>query len=101
MHRAIRRPEPDVALIALPLLTSGCVKADVSLNVRADDQIDGSIVMAVDRSFVPPGGQPPDALLDAVSQRVFHGVATGSRQEPYADAGYVGRRVTIEGMTLL
>jgi hypothetical protein len=89
------------ALVVLGLLTGACVKADVSLTVRPDDQIDGSIVMAVDRGFAPPGGQTPDGLLDAVSQRVFHGTATGSRQEPYADAQYVGRRVTIQGMSLL
>ena len=88
-------------LIALVLLTSGCVKADVRLTVRPDDQIDGTIVMAIDRGFAPPGGQAPDALLDQVTQRVFHGTATGSRQEPYADSRYVGRRVTIEGMSLL
>jgi len=88
-------------MVALTLLTSGCVKADINLTVRSNDQIDGSIVMAVDRSYAPPGGQAPDALIDQVSQRVFHGTATGSRQEPYADPDYVGRRVTIEGMSLL
>jgi hypothetical protein len=96
-----RRLVRGIGLVALALLTSGCVKASVSLNVRSDDQVDGSIVMAVDRTYVPPGGQAPDALLDQVTQRVFHGTATGSHQEPYADPQYVGRRVTIEGMSLL
>jgi hypothetical protein len=90
-----------VALAVLAVLTSGCVKADVSLTVRSDDQVDGTIVMAVDRTYAPPGGQAPDALLDQVTQRVFHGTATGSLQEPYADSQYVGRRVTIQGMSLL
>ncbi len=98
----VRRPLARViALVGLALLSSGCVKAEVSLTVRSDDQIDGSIVMAIDRGFVPPAGQAPDALLDQVSQRVFHGTAIGSREEPYADSEYVGRRVVIEGMSLL
>src|SRR5262245_11011382 len=84
-----RRPARIVALAGLALLTNACVKADVSLSVRSDDQIDGSIVMAIDRGFVPPAGQAPDALLDQVSQRVFHGTPTGSREEPYADGEYV------------
>lgn len=90
-----------VGLVVLALLTNGCVKADVSLNVRSDDHVDGTIVMAIDRTYVPPGGQAPNALLDQVTQRVFHGSATGSLQEPYADSQYVGRRVTIQGMSLL
>jgi hypothetical protein len=96
-----RREARLVALVGLALLTSACVKADVSLSVRSDDQIDGSIVMAIDRGFVPPAGQAPDALLDEVSRRVFHGTLTGARAEPYADSEYVGRRVVIEGMSLL
>lgn len=96
-----RRLVRGIALVVLALATGACVKADVSLTVRPDDQIDGSIVMAVDRGFAPPGGQSPDGLIDAVGQRVFHGTATGSREEPYADAQYVGRRVTIQGMSLL
>lgn len=101
MSMGTRRLVRPVALAALALLTSGCVRADVSLTVHADDQVDGNIVMAVDRHFAPPGGQAPDALLDQVSQRVFHGTATGSQREPYADPEYVGRRVTIQGMSLL
>ena len=96
-----RRLERGVGLVVLALLTNGCVKADVSLTVRTEDTVDGSVIMAIDRTYVPPGGQAPDALLDQVTQRVFHGTATGSLQEPYADSQYVGRRVTIQGMTLL
>jgi hypothetical protein len=101
MLTGARRAARVIAFIAAALLTSGCVKADVSLTVHSDDQVDGNIVMAIDRGFAPPGGQPPDALLDQVSQRVFHGTATGSHEEPYADPEYVGRRVTIQGMSLL
>ncbi|HYW25555.1 MAG TPA: hypothetical protein VE953_15405 [Terriglobales bacterium] len=101
MPEGTRRPACVIAVVAVALLTSACVKADVGLTVHADDQIDGNIVMAVDRGFAPPGGQAPDALLDQVSQRVFHGTATGSHTEPYADPEYVGRRVTIQGMSLL
>jgi hypothetical protein len=90
-----------IGLVGLALLTGACVKADVNLTVHTDDRIDGSIVMAIDRSFATPDGEAPEALLDAVGQRVFHGTATGARTEPYADSQYVGRRVVIDGMTLL
>jgi hypothetical protein len=88
-------------LAGTALLFSGCVKADVDLTVHGNDQIDGNIVMAIDRAYESPNGQPPGVLLDQVTQRVFSGTATGAVQEPYADSEYVGRRVVITGMTLL
>ncbi|HKF75073.1 MAG TPA: hypothetical protein VKF59_02955 [Candidatus Dormibacteraeota bacterium] len=77
------------------------MKADVNLTVRQDDQVDGQIVMAVDRSFIPPGDGSQAALVSALSSGVFAGTPAGAHQETYADPRYVGTLVTIHGMTLL
>ena len=71
----------------------------MNLKVKADDHIDGTIVMAVDRSLL--GNQSQDALVDELRKRVFMGTPSGSRQEAYSDARYVGTRVIIRGMTIL
>jgi hypothetical protein len=90
-----------LAAAGLLVLLSGCVKADVDLTVRPDDQVDGTIVMAVDRGYATQDGQGQSPFLDALSRRTFQGTRSGARQEPYADDRYVGTRVTLEGMTLL
>lgn len=86
---------------ALALLSTGCVKADVDLTVRADDHVDGTIVMAVDRSFLPADAAAADALVAEVRRRTYAGTPSGARREAYADDRYVGSRVTIEEMSLL
>jgi hypothetical protein len=77
----------------LLLALTGCVKADVNLTVRADDQVDGRIVMAVDRSFISPGDGSQAALVSALSRAVFSGTPAGAHQETYADPRYVGTLV--------
>lgn len=71
----------------------------MNLKVRPDDHVDGTIVMAVDRSLL--SNQSQDALVDELRKRVFMGTPSGSRQEAYSDARYVGTRVIIRGMTIL
>lgn len=96
-----RRIGGALAAAGLVLALSGCVKADVDLTVRADDQVDGTIVMAVDRGFATQDAQGQSPLLDALSRRTFQGTRSGAREEPYADDRYVGTRVVLDGMTLL
>lgn len=90
-----------IAAISLAFLLTGCVKAHVDLTVQPNDQIDGTIVMAVDRSFIPPGEKSEDALVSEVQKRTFKGTATGAQQVAYSDERYVGTEVIIRGMTLL
>jgi len=88
-------------LAALALLCTACVKGDVDLTVRADDHVDGTIVVAVDRSFLPADPAAASALVDQVRSRAYAGTPSGATREPYADARYVGSRVTIRDMSLL
>lgn len=83
------------------LLSSGCVEANVDLTVRADDHVDGTIVMAVDRGFLPADPSGAAALVAEVRRRTYEGTPSGARREPYSDANYVGSRVTITQMSLL
>jgi hypothetical protein len=97
-HARALSPAAGAAAVTV-LLLCGCVKVDMNLKVKPDEHIDGSIVMAVDRSLL--GNQSQDALVDELRKRVFMGTPAGSRQEAYSDARYVGTRVILRGMTIL
>ena len=90
-----------MAAAGVLLLLSSCVKTDVDLTVRSDDVVDGSIIMAVDRSFSNGNDKTQTALIDALRDRVFPATRSGASQEPYSDGQYVGTRVVINHMTLL
>lgn len=97
----VSRISSVVAAAGAVLLLSSCVKADVDLTVRSDDVVDGTIVMAVDRSFSTGGATSQATLVDALRDRVLPGTRSGARQEPYTDGQYVGTKVVIDHMTLL
>lgn len=56
----------------------------MNLKVKPDEHIDGTIVMAVDRSLL--SSQSQDALVDELRKRVVMGTPSGSRKESYSDA---------------
>lgn len=90
-----------LAAAVLTVVLSGCVKADMELTVRPDDQVDGVIVMAVDRGFAAEGDQGQAALLAGLRARIFQGARPGAHEQPYADDRYVGTKVVVDRMTLL
>jgi LppM domain len=94
--RAVRVLAAAGALVLL----SSCIKADVDLTVRSDDVVDGTIVMAVDRSFAGDDAQTRTALVSGLRGRVLPATRFGARQEDYSDRRYVGTRIVIEHMTL-
>ena len=100
-HNKVLRISRVVVAAGALLVLSGCVKADVDLTVRPDDAVDGTIVMAVDRSFAAGNDHNQTALLAALRDRVLPSVRSGARQEPYSDGQYVGTRVVLDHMTLL
>jgi hypothetical protein len=98
----MRRPLGGlIGAAGLTAILSGCVRADMELTVRSDDQVDGVVVMAVDRSFAAEGDQAQATLLAALRSRAFHGNRAGAHEEPYADERYMGTKVVVDRMTLL
>lgn len=73
------------AFVVLVVLLAGSVKVDANLTVRPNDQIDGIIVMAVDREFAAAVNTSPEALLDQVRKSTFQSPPSGGRLEAYSD----------------
>lgn len=90
-----------LAIAALALSVTACVKVDANLTIQANDQIDGSIVMAVDRQFAAEANQSPDALVEQVRKSTFHSTPSGARLEAYSDEKYVGKKLIVDQMALI
>lgn len=79
-----------VAALAVGLLTSGCVRAQVAAAVRSDDTVTGEIVIAsAVASAEEPGSvvEPPTELASRV------------RAQPYRQDEYAGTRLLFDGLT--
>lgn len=87
-----RRTALAAALASLVLVLSGCVKADLAVQLRPDDVVATSLVVAMDDEFAASTGRDArDVLEDALRGRPDP--AQGAvRSEDYAEGGYTGTR---------
>ncbi len=94
----LRRAIPLAAgAAAVVLALTGCLKVDMAVNVRSDDKVDGSVLMAVDKSLLSMGGQSPeDAFKEFSGEGPFPTApASGSvSTEVYDQDGKYGQRYT-------
>lgn len=86
---AVRR---IVALVAVALLASGCLRFRGDLSVSADERVSGTLVIALKTTDQPTeddlgSGDLPADLQDKVSI------------EPYDQDGYQGSTLTLKGLT--
>lgn len=66
MTRTVRTAAQSVVALLAALLLSGCFTLEMNLGIQADDTVDGSLVLAVDKSLADlMGGE--DALVDALA----------------------------------
>ncbi|MDM7855263.1 LppM family (lipo)protein [Cellulomonas alba] len=99
----LRRALAATAVTAVAMLTlSGCLKADITMTVNADETIDGSMTIGLSKALLESTGQSAaDVFAQGFSEGdgPFDGVADQS-SAPYDDGEYVGRTFTAHGMTL-
>ena len=76
-----------VALLLLAPLLTGCLRAQLTMGVAADDQVSGLLVLAVPAGAPVPTITAPPSLVPAVS------VA------PYDQGGFVGSQVTFTSLS--
>lgn len=94
------------ALMILVLLgLSGCVKLDMDLKVRADNSVDGTVIIAIDKRILDIGGQSEgDFRKQLESQGPFSGSDRPSQgsfaQHPYQADGRIGETYTFSGVPL-
>ncbi len=100
MNTPLRRGLPGLIGALLVLLVSGCMKVDVDLTLNPDDTVDGVMIMAFDDDVATLLGTDPEALWEEAGSDLESGLPPGSTQEPWAQDGYTGTRVTFTAVPL-
>ncbi len=85
-----------VAVLAVAL--AGCLKFDMDLAVSSDDTVDGTMILAVDRSLVELGGGQLDDLV-ADAGPLPEGLE-GVTVEPFEDDDHVGQEYRLDDVPL-
>ena len=105
-HRVRRVRTASLALLAVAAMVvlSGCFKLDMALELASDDTVDGSIIVAAQRSFADLAGGE-DALRESLSQDgsglLGDQPTSGSVEtKDYADDDWIGVEYVIEDVPL-
>ena len=95
-HR--RRAGMALALVAMVLLLSGCLKLDMDLTVSEDDTLSGTLIFAFDKALMQAAGQSPEDVLSGTEP--LPADLEGVTQKDYQDDKYQGVQYTFEGLPL-
>ncbi len=100
MHRRLRLRWPLAALLALAVLATGCIRAEIAIRVNADGSGTVSVLTAFDRSFIEASGgdDAPDGGafdLSSLTEVDESELPSGASVEPYEDGDFIGVRVTV------
>lgn len=100
MHRRLKLRRPLAALLALAVLATGCIRAEIAIRVNADGSGTVSVLTAFDRSFMEAFGED-DASglgtfdLSSLTEIDESELPSGASVEPYEEGDFVGVRVTV------
>jgi hypothetical protein len=98
MERIRRMGVRVLALGALVILLSGCIKIDMDLEVRSDDTVSGSAVIGFSKQLLElTGGSLEDALGE---DTLVPSDVEGVEVEPYEDDEFVGQRISFDAVPL-
>lgn len=96
----MRRTSVLITVLGM-LLLSGCFKIDADFTVNSDETVDGTMIVAVEQDFLDAmgelGGESEDGG-DLITNP--EDLPEGTEVEDYDEDGYVGQKVTFEGVTL-
>lgn len=84
------------ALLLVSLALAGCVRFDTNLTVNTDETVDGTMVVAVSKTVLRANGRGLDAAFDAAMAPSLSNLPPGTRQEPYDQDGYYGKKITYD-----
>lgn len=79
----------------LVFLLSGCVKLNVDLQVSSNDQVSGSMIIALSDALAGFA----DSESEAFGEEVFS-EGDGIRQEPYSEGGFTGTQIFFQSVPL-
>ncbi|MCL2594885.1 MAG: hypothetical protein FWD83_05145 [Promicromonosporaceae bacterium] len=81
------------AVAALAL--TGCMRMNLDFEVHSNDTVDASMVFAFSDDVAELMGMDPDALWDMAGDEITGDLPPGATQEPFAEGGFTGVRVTL------
>ncbi|MBD5785135.1 hypothetical protein IF650_02980 [Cellulosimicrobium terreum] len=97
----VRRRIGISALFAtLALLLSSCMRVDMNLTLHEDDTADGTIIMAISDEAAETLGMDPQEMWDQMGSEMESDMPEGATQEPYAEDGYTGTKMTYAGQPI-
>jgi hypothetical protein len=88
-----------LAAVALTLALGGCLKLDLAMTVSADDTVDGTMIIALDKSLATATGQTEERLREQLAENAPT-AAPGTTVEPYDDGTYLGNKITFADVSL-
>lgn len=88
-----------LAGIALTLALSACLKLNVDLTVTPQDTVNGTMILAIDKSVAAMTGQSEEDLRKQFTDSAPTS-APGTKVEPYNDDTYIGSKITLTEVPL-
>jgi hypothetical protein len=87
-----------LAVAAMALLLSSCLKLNMDLTVSSDNTVSGTVIFAVDKELLQATGQSVDQVIgeNPIASPGEEGVTTS----PYEDDTFVGQRVTFDAVPI-
>lgn len=94
-----RRMRTATALGALAVLSlAGCMKMDMELELLPDDEVTGSVTMAVSREFAELAGESPESMAEQMAADLSD--TEGATSVPYDDGTYIGSTTTFDAVSI-
>lgn len=87
-----RRVGTAAVAAVLTLALSGCVRMGVELDLKPDDRVDSSVVLAVEDRYLDRTGQSPDDVIDMLTRDQDDPARDAVRTEQFEQDGYTGTR---------
>lgn len=96
--RQLRRPLRTLTALALVAFSlTGCMKLDLAMTVNSDDTLDGTVIVALDKSVLGLSGKSAEEAF-ANAEGSLSDLPEGSRTEVYDDGKYYGKKVVYDDL---
>src|SRR6476620_1573892 len=101
MTVTLRATARTIALCALALLMTGCIKVDLNMELHGDNTVGGTMVFAVSRDLLALTGSSAQDLLGQITASAGPLPAgVGFQQSDYADAQFEGKTYTFHDVPI-
>jgi hypothetical protein len=101
MTATLRATARTIALCALALLMTGCIKVDLNMELHGDNTVGGTMVFAVSRDLLALTGSSADDLLGQITASAGP-LPSGVRfqESAYADDRFEGKTYTFQDVPI-